>query len=348
MYVGDVAHGGLEHLVFEVIGNVVDLHLARTATELHVDIAADSWVTVRDDGPGISAEPFRDEMKTVLETIFTSLHSTPTRDGHVPHVHVGIDMRGVGLAMVTALSSRLEVATTRNGTRYIQAFERGVAATALHAAASSIAGTEIKFHPDPEIFPSIAFDEARLRTHLQELAWLNPLLRIFYQGQRLWARGGLRGWSENLATQPLAAYSTNQTAHGVFVDVALAWDASSETRIRSFVNMQETVSGTHVAGLWQGLTKSAAKLGARLRKIDDVRQALGPGLVAFIHVGLWDARFGGPTRDHLSSPEAARAVRDILAEDLPSSLAHAPQTRAFLETRLDFKQQLVRVGVRSH
>lgn len=335
MYIGNVDESGLQHLVLEAVGNVVDQHLGRTVTELHVDVTPDSWVTVRDDGPGIPP--------TLLESVFTTLHAAATADGHLlarPHVHLTADMRGIGVVVLNALSTRIEVETTIDGTRWTQAFERGVPVTALESSpGSSSDGTEIKFHPDPEIFSSIAIDVIKLGDRLQQLAWLNPLLRIFFQGQRLMARGGLRGWVQTLVPEARALYSTTQTSSDIFVDVAVGWSDSADTKIRSFVNMQETVGGTHVEGLWLALADIANTFGATR----DVREALAPGLVAVIHVGMWGPTFAGPTREQLQSPTAGEAVRRLVAEDLPAQLrfARAKTTREFLEHRLGSARSFV-------
>src|SRR5262245_11070802 len=104
MYIGGTDGSGLHNLLWEIVGNVVDQHLARYATELHVDIWDDGWVRVRDDGPGIPVDAVPRTGRSVLETVFTTLHTGPTFDGHFPHVHIRRAM-GVGLAAVSALSS---------------------------------------------------------------------------------------------------------------------------------------------------------------------------------------------------------------------------------------------------
>lgn len=172
MYVGDVDDGsGLHHLLWEVAGNVIDLHLARYATELHVDLARDAWVMVRDDGPGIPVEPAGPGLASILETVCATLHAKATFDQHFPHVHLGVGMHGVGLAAVNALSARFEVETTRDGVRWGQAFERGRVASDLRClGTTSTVGTTVRFQPDPEIFGAIELDPSAVARRLQELA----------------------------------------------------------------------------------------------------------------------------------------------------------------------------------
>jgi DNA gyrase/topoisomerase IV subunit B len=342
MYVGDTADGsGMHDLIWEVIGNVVDLHLARNATELRMDVAPDGWITVRDDGPGISVAPAQGTTRTVLEDVFTSLHTGPTYDGHTPHVHVSTSLQGFGLAVANALSARLEVETTRDGVRWAQAYERGLPVTAVRRlGATSIEGTSIRFRPDPEIFGAVAVDVTHVRERLQQIAWLNPLLRVMFQDHRLPGRGGLRTWVEQVATArgPFdALYSTHAYSGGVFVDVAVGWASSAEPMIRSFVNVRETLSGTHVIGLWRGFSEYAHRLGTSARGTEAVRTALEPGLVAILHVGLYSPAFGGPTFGHLISPTAGKAVRQVLEADLPIAVQHDARLATLLHGRLGIK-----------
>jgi DNA gyrase subunit B len=345
MYVGDIEDGsGLRNLIWEVVGNVIDLHLARMATELHVEIGADSWVTVSDDGPGIPVEPAGPDAIPLLEAICTRLHVGGTYDGHYPHVHVtpfgdGQQMPiAYGLAVVNALSTRLDVETTRGGVRWAQTFERGDRRTELRQLGpTTIEGTTIRFQRDPEIFGSIVIDVQQVRERLHQLAWLHPLLRVWFQGERLVARGGLPAWACQLASQRASidgTFGVHGTHDGVFVDLALAWAGSADPLIRSFVNTQETRSGTHVDGIWRGLVSLAHEMGASACEPDRVRSAMSPGLVAVVHVGLHAPRFGGPTRAHLTSPAAADAVARVVACELPAAVGRDMQLRRLLESRL--------------
>lgn len=330
MYVGSTDTDGLHHLIWELVGNAIDQHLARKTTELRVDVN-DAWCTIRDDGPGIPVEYVQD--------MFTSLRHRATYDGHFPHVHIGEGFVGLGCGVVGALSTSVEVETTREGVRWAQSFERGVPVTPLQSlGASTIEGTLVRFHPDPQIFGDHAFDAATIEHRLQQLAWLNPLLRIFFQERRLMWRGGVRGWASMLAGEALAVYSTTQSYEGVDVDVGIAWSEAGEPRIHSFVNMHETRSGKHVDGIWLGLADCVAKLGGVVATVDDVRSALGPGLNAVVHVGLFGPEWAGPRREHLESPIAAEAVRRAIGHDLPAALQRAgKKAHLFLQQRFGIR-----------
>lgn len=314
MYVGETDATGMHHLIWEVVGNVIDQHLARQATELHVDVSRDGWVTVRDDGPGIRVDPFQGS--TVLETMFMTLMASGALHGQTPHVHLTPSMCGVGVCVVNALSERTEVETTRDGHRWAIAFERGEVATPLHRLGpTSIEGTAIRFKPDTEIFPGAEIDLEHVREHLQQAAWLSPLLCVFFQERRLNGRGGLRGWADELANgRPEAAFSIESKVGDVYVDLALAWSGDQAPRIHSFVNMQSSRShGTHVDGMDPAFAAIAAELGVGPKVF---RRRIDPGLIAIIHVGLYDPRWGDPCKDQLLSPEAGKVVEAVLREQL--------------------------------
>jgi DNA gyrase subunit B len=334
MYIGDVDDGsGLHHLIWEVVSNVVDQHLARRAAQLGVDVSS-GWVTVEDDGPGIPCRTHRGQH--VLELIFTTLHPGPTRDMHTPHVHLTRTVHGVGLAPVNAVCARLEVETHYEGRVWRAAFERGrvVEPPAVYGPTSRT-GTRVRFRPDPTIFSS-AIDDAAVGARLAELAWLYPLLAIRWQGATLPGRGGPPTWIRALASGPLAGdavVAALRTFDDVQVDVALAWDGDGPARLRSYVNGVRTVSGTHERGLRRGLRKLARKLGstASSRTVDE---QLAPGMIAILHVGLLDPRFGGPCRDHLETPHAAPAVSRAIEDAIEHAIAQTPALRAFLRERL--------------
>lgn len=333
MYVGSTHDGsGLHHLLWELVGNVVDLHLARLATELHVDIAHDGWVSVRDDGPGICTDVRPGHEASALEVAFmTLLASGPTTPRHTPHVHLTPSLMGVGLCVVNALSTRTEVETTRDGKRWSMAFEQGRVASPLRSLGpTSIEGTLIRFRPDPQIFTSTELDPDHVRAHLQQVAWLSPLLRVFFQERRLNGRGGLRGWAEQLAGgTPDATFSTEQTVDDVYVDIALAWRGDRAPIIHSFVNMQPSQGhGTHVQGLYRAVTACASELGVTGKEL---RARIEPGLIAIIHVGLHGPRWGNPRKDQLLSPVAGKVVAKVLRHHFVA----ARRLRELFESRLD-------------
>jgi DNA gyrase subunit B len=338
MYVGDVRDGtALHHLVWEVVGNSIDQHLARRARHLRVDVD-ERWITVEDDGPGIPIDR-TPSGRSALERVFTTLHPGATWDGHFPHVHIAPSLKGVGVAVVNALSARMEVESRRRGTLHRIAFERGKVTQPLESCGrTSKTGTRVRFQPDPEIFGCTRLDCSRIEARLRELAWLHPLLDLSWQGALLPGREGLTGWVRELAGatrlhEPVLAVTG---LHGdVWVDLALAWRDSSvrSVDLRTFVNASPVGSGTHVNGLWQGLARA---LGGRA---GPVRELLEPDMIGIVHVCLLDPRFGSPTRDLLENPEAAQAICAVVSEAIrrlsytSSELATSLRRRLRLESK---------------
>jgi DNA gyrase subunit B len=325
LYADDIEDGtGLHGLIWKLVADVTELHAARHATELHVDVAAGSWITIGDDGPGIPAvHPEHEARQGYLEHVATN-----------PFVGGARALR-LGLALANALSTRVDVETTWDGIRWAQSFARGEAITKPQRLdPTTTEGTWVRFQPDPTIFRSIDIDLERVRNRLQEIAWLHPLLRVFFQGRRLHGRGGLRSWVEHVASPTGgvdAVYSTAQSCDGGFVEVALAWTRTDTHTLRCFVDSREDRDGTQGEGLWLGLAAFARNVGARARTIEQVREALRPGLVAIVAV-----RSCSDTVHPLEEPTFEAAVARVVEQRLPRAVWLDPRLRALLAHRLGF------------
>jgi DNA gyrase subunit B len=304
MYVGDTADDGVRHLAWEVIANVVNEHLEHAATELHVTLD-NNWLTVRDDGRGIPIDLVGREQRPALEVVLTSLFG---RGRGGPY----FICRGAGLAVVNALSARLEVETTCAGVRWAQAYERGEPMTPLrNLGPTTHVGTMIRFRPDPQIFArELTADE--LRDDLQRIAWLRPFLRVTFQERRLVGTGGLPSWACDLAPgRVLARASFEYRVGPIALEVGLAWCDGAGTEIHAFVDHEPAPDGMHILGIWKGLASWAAQLGAPPNKIAAAREVLGRGLVAVLHVSIDDHRFMRAR----TSQEACCAIRAAFVRD---------------------------------
>jgi DNA gyrase/topoisomerase IV subunit B len=305
----------------------------RQLNEVRVDIADDGWITVTDDGPGIAGN--------LIAKLFTTLNHRGTYDGHTPHIHFTSGFHSVGLAVVSALSERVEVESTRRGARTSRTFARGRATEEpRRKEPSSADGTSIRFKPDAQIFGAKEMDRKHAAARLQELAWLMPTLRVFFQGRRLDGRGGVRSWAEQLAAAhgPVKAVYGSYAQHvdDVVVDLAVAWsDSTARPKIRSFVNLHPTVSGPHLDAVWIGLEKAAQELYPF--SFVGLRDDLSAGLMAVVHVGLFHPKWGNPTKDHLTTPEAGHAVYTVIKRDLPRATKRDRRLAGFLRTRLGIK-----------
>ncbi len=321
MYIGDL-DTGQEHLVWEIVGNAIDQHLLRRATQLRVDVdVAGRRFEVEDDGPGLPVGRTR-RGRSAVEEIFTTLHCGATWDGHFPHVHVAVGSYGVGAVVVGALSSRTEVEVHQEGSLWRLVLERGLIVEPLRSVGkTSRTGTLVRWTPDDEIFKGKRARPGEIARRLQELAYLNPLLTIRHGGRVLPSRGGLAAWVLALANGAVEADAVVETLRhtdDVSVDLALCLSVGRDTRVTSFVNQSPLTEGTHLDGLWKGLRDGARQLGIKAN-VGSTREALSPGLVAALNVSLSDPEFAGSARYRLKSPIATGAVQRAVREALSRS-----------------------------
>lgn len=313
MYIGDTGIHGLHHLAFEVIGNSIDQVLQRRATSISVDLS-DGWLTVEDNGAGISLESV-DGGPTFLESVFTSLHVSPTRDGPRPHVHVTAGLTGVGLGPVSALCRHVEVESHRDGLCHRVAFSRGVVSEALTLVGpTQRQGLRVRLLPDPEIFQSGAFEAERLETAIRRFAYLTPEVSWRFRNHDASKPEGLLSFLTETANGPLEPGSFG-VFEGQTDDVEIAFAIALRKRdrpnkvapIESWVNLSLTEGGgSHVKGMIAGLTDT---FGAHWRVLE-------PRVVGALHLVLAHPRFEGPTKATLAVPMTEALVRDFVATEL--------------------------------
>ncbi len=340
MYIGSTDARGLHHLVWEVVDNAVDEHLAGHAKRIVVRLLADGGCEVTDDGRGIPVDLHPTEKLPAVELALTTLHAGGKFDRQSYAVSGGL--HGVGVSVVNALSSRTEVEVVRGGKRHTIAFERGPRAEDLAAAGKARgSGTLVRFWPDVDIFETtdLAYDTVAQR--LRETALLNPGLEItlvddrdgrsetfrFKHGLTDFVRELLHG-REALAT-PVEIHDEREwEGLPVALDVAFTWsDGFHDDRLRSYVNIVRTADGgTHEEGFRRALTTTLNRFGretgALLKKDpnltgDDVRE----GLVAVVSLKLPDPQFEGQTKGRLGSTVARGYVETVVAEALTTWLA---------------------------
>lgn len=305
MYFGGTGARALTELLWEIVGNSLDEHLAGAATRISIDIDPSGWITVEDDGRGIDPELF--------DVVFTSLHSGATLDGHHPHVHLRTGLMGAGVGPSNALCASLEVETRRNGQAYLATYSCGrVVDRVTSLGPTEKRGTVLRFLPDDEIFrDGVQLDLVALEHRLDEIAWMCPKLDIRLQGRSLQHADGLRGWVRHLAPDVVkeTVLSAVGTENDVEVDVVLGWrPRSSEPLIRAFANYAETnePNSSNRKGLVLAVNEFIrTKRASREKKVMS-------GLVAVVHVGLLHPRFGGPTRARLEMKEAQMAVQRVV------------------------------------
>jgi DNA gyrase subunit B len=342
MYVGDTEDGsGMHNMLWSVVANSVDEHLAGEARYIRVTFHDDATVSVEDDGRGIPIGPLpHDPNKTVLEAVLTQLfgggpwHSTDRRA-----TYHGL---GIGLPVASALSSRLEAEICREGRRHAQDFGAGdVVGPLRDLGPTDRRGTRITFTPDFSILPRRPWNRAHVARRLREIAALSPGLTTILDHRAFNCPAGLadlvrfmgRG-QRPLHGEPIRIRGTRDD---IDVDVALLWTGGPRTRIRGFVGHANVVRGTHLHGLGRGLFEAFGALDpARFRTVQRAAfdEVLGPGLVAAVQVTLEDARFGSAKRDKLTNPDVSPAVAAVVSEQLAAGLRDDRPLRETLLARM--------------
>lgn len=245
MYIGDTRDGsGLWHMVWEVVANAIDEHLAGYCARISVEIGADGSLTLEDDGRGMPVHEI--EGVTFAERAMTSLHKTPTMDGHRPHEHVGV--MGVGVFVVCALSRELELHIYREGRHLSQRFQRGIAISRLedHGAAS-VTGTRVTFVPDSSIFRDIWIDPGPIAARLRELSFLLPNLVLQFRDLRHHVFHQPMGLLAHVAAVApdavLDTFGASGEVSKIRVEVAARWEDHPWSQIESFANVERTTDG---------------------------------------------------------------------------------------------------------
>jgi DNA gyrase subunit B len=339
MYIGSTDVRGLHHLVWEVVDNAVDEHLAGHAKRITVRLRDDAGCEVTDDGRGIPIDLHPTEKLPAVELALTTLHAGGKFDQQSYAVSGGL--HGVGVSVVNALSARTEVEVSRGGHRHTIAFERGPRVDDLtRAGKTKGTGTLVRFWPDAEVFETTDLDYDRIAERLRETALLNQGLEITLiddrdqRSETFRFKHGLQDFVDELLHGKDALAPTVEVrdereydGHTVALDVAFTWsDGFHDDRIRSYVNIVRTGDGgTHEEGFRRALTSTLNRFGrdsgALLKKDpnltgDDVRE----GLVAVLSVKLPDPQFEGQTKGRLGSTLARGYVEQVVSEALAAWL----------------------------
>jgi DNA gyrase subunit B len=340
MYIGSTDVRGLHHLVWEVVDNAVDEHLAGHAKRIGIRLLADGGCEVTDDGRGIPIDLHPTEKVPAVELALTTLHAGGKFDRQSYAVSGGL--HGVGVSVVNALSTRTEVEVTRDGHRHTIAFERGPRSEKLRKAGKAKgSGTLVRFWADPDIFETTELEYERIAERVRETALLNPGLEVVVVDERdgrsetFRFKHGLTDFVDELLHNRDALVSTVEVrderefdGHSVALDLAFTWsDGFHDSRIRSYVNIVRTADGgTHEEGFRRALTSTLNKFGrdsgALLKKDpnltgDDIRE----GLVAVLSIKLPDPQFEGQTKGRLGSTLARGYVEQVVSEALGTWLA---------------------------
>jgi DNA gyrase subunit B len=340
MYIGNVQDGsGLHQMVFEVLDNAVDEHLAGFCSEITVTLHLDDSVTVEDNGRGIPVALHPEEGRSAAEVVMTVLHAGGKFDRKAYKVSGGL--HGVGVSVVNALSEYLKLEIRRDGKVWHQEYRKGEPQAPLRALGpSKRTGTKVTFRPDRKVFSSINITTEILAQRLRELSFLNPGLSIQFQDERSGRaeryeyRGGIAEFVQYLNRNKTVLHPEpillEGTQDGVEVAVAVQWNDSFQEIVYCYTNnIHNRDGGSHLTGLRSGLTRTLNSYGQTANLLKDIKTTLTgddvrEGLTAVVAIKHPDPSFSGQTKDKLINNEVKGAVETVIHEKLGSFLERHP------------------------
>lgn len=357
MYIGDTDdRTGLHHMIYEVVDNAIDEALGGHCDRIEVTLNSDGSVTVYDNGRGIPVDIHAEAGVSAAEVIMTQLHAGGKFDQSSYKVSGGL--HGVGVSVVNALSSLLELVIWRDEKEYFIRFHDGVPEASLavrpEGGGSEKRGTQVRFVPSQEIFSDTTFEFATVEHRLRELAFLNSGVFIVLKDERLDAqqeitlhyKGGIAEYVQYLdrskeALQPQPIMIHKSRGH-IIVDAALEWTgAYHETMLCFTNNIPQRDGGTHLAGFRAALTRTVGNVvntGAQSRKEkitfsgEDARE----GLTCVLSVKMPDPKFSSQTKDKLVSSEVRAVVEQVISEALEQWFEENPAlTKAIISKALE-------------
>lgn len=337
MYIGSVTTKGLNHLIYEIVDNSVDEHLAGACDTIWVTLEKDGSCTVEDNGRGI---PVGMHAKGVsaARVVFSTLHAGGKFDNSVYKTSGGL--HGVGSSVVNALSTYMDVQISRDGYIYHDRYEKGVPIVELEngllptIGKTKKTGTKINFLPDPEIFEKTRFKEEDVKNRLKETAYLNPNLTIIFEDKRAAETehieyhepegiiGFVKDLNKNIEKLHDVIYFSGES-EGIKVEAAFQYTSEFHENILGFCNnIYNSEGGAYITGFktaFTGIINSYARELGILKEKDanfngaDVRN----GMTAVISVKHPDPRFEGQTKTKLDNQDANRATAKVTNDEVP-------------------------------
>ena len=336
MYIGSTGRKGLNHLIYEIVDNAVDEHLAGFCSHIKVVLEANGSCTVEDNGRGIPVG-MHEKGVPAERLVFTTLHAGGKFDHSAYKTSGGL--HGVGSSVVNALSTYLDIQISREGYVHHDRYERGIPVIELEngllpkLGKTKETGTRVNFLPDPEIFEKTRFASAELKSRLHETAYLNPELTIEYEDRRdgknetevFQEPEGIVGFVKDLNKKKEALHEPvyfKVESEGITVEAAFQYVREFQENVLGFCNnIYNAEGGTHLTGFksqfTQVMNSYAREIGVLKEKDDNFTGAdIRNGMTAVVSIKHPDPRFEGQTKTKLDNPDAARATGKVTGEEI--------------------------------
>ncbi|MCC8082179.1 MAG: DNA gyrase subunit B [Lachnospiraceae bacterium] len=336
MYIGSVSRKGLNHLIYEIVDNAVDEHLAGFCDQIRVTLEADGSCTVEDNGRGIPVG-MHEKGVPAARLVFSTLHAGGKFDDSVYKTSGGL--HGVGSSVVNALSTYLDVEISRDGAVHHDRYERGIPTQELVNGLLPVirktkqTGTRVNFLPDPTIFEKTRFKEDEVRSRLHETAYLNPGLTIFYEDLRpeepeqieFHEEDGIVGFVRDINKKSEALHEPiyfRGESDGITVEAAIQYTGEFHENILGFCNnIYNAEGGTHITGFKTALTtvmnQYARQIGVLKEKDANFTGAdVRNGMTAVVSVKHPAPRFEGQTKTKLDNQDASKVTAKVTTEEI--------------------------------
>ena len=336
MYIGSVSRKGLNHLIYEIVDNAVDEHLAGFCDQIQVFLEKDGSCTVVDNGRGIPVD-MHEKGVPAERLVFTTLHAGGKFDDSAYKTSGGL--HGVGSSVVNALSTYLDIEISRGGQIHHDRYERGIPTEELVDGLLPVlgktrkTGTKINFLPDPEIFEKTRFSATEVKSRMHETAYLNPNLTIVFEDRReeqterieYHEPDGIIGFVKEMTRNKTAVCEPiyyKGECEGIQVEVAFQYTNDFQENVLGFCNnIYNAEGGTHLTGFktvfTQVMNSYAREIGVLKDKDANFTGAdIRNGMTAVVSIKHPDPRFEGQTKTKLDNPDASKATGKVTGDEI--------------------------------
>lgn len=351
MYIGSTSKEGLHHLVYEVVDNSIDEASAGYCDNIVIKIRVDNSIVVDDNGRGIPVDIHKTEGVSAAEVVLTKLHAGAKFSNESYKISGGL--HGVGVSVVNALSSTLDLEVRRDGHVYTQSYMHGVPTAPLEMVGKTRSrGTKITFKPNNDIFEETEFSFDVISNRMRELAFLNPGVKITLVDERMdkksefFYKGGIISFVEYLNRNKKVLHRNPVYVDGsredCYVEVALQYNDTYTENIFSFANsINTTEGGTHLIGFRSALTRVFNNYAVNNKIFKDSKESLKgedlrEGLTCVISVKVKSPQFEGQTKTKLGNSEVKGLVEGIVYDKIGTYLEENPSVaKQLLNKALD-------------